>query len=171
MAEELAVEGGRDDRVGAGAAGRERELVPNTPRGGRRVRADALGGGLDVVLVLRPEVGLRVGHAPVAQAGPVVLAVELPVRAVAGIAELGGPHLPGDLGIARDGSDAGPSDEVRPEDVHARRRGRDRRRRDRGPGPGGWARERAERPSTGRDLRAGEQRRVREEVIDAVLLE
>src|SRR4029077_8030807 len=114
--EELAVEGRDEHPVAPGLAPVRGELVADRRAEVLRMRANALRGHRHRVLGLVAEVG-RTGHAPVPEAGPVILAMELAVERIARIALRRGPHLAGDLGMARHRGDGGVRDEIRPEEI------------------------------------------------------
>ena len=76
------------------------ELLADRGAEVRGVLAHAIGGPLQDVFRLIAEIR-GPGHAPVAQPGAIVLAVELAVEGIPRIALRRGPHLTGDLGMTR----------------------------------------------------------------------
>src|SRR5579859_1892188 len=102
------------------------ELVADRRAEVRGVLAHALGRERHDVFGLVAEIG-RSGDAPVAEAGAIVLAMELAVERIARVALRRGPDLAGDLRVPRDRGDGGISHEVRPEEID---RGIDERIRD-----------------------------------------
>ena len=121
MPEELEVEGRDEKPVAAGHAPVRGELGCDERREVVGVRVGAGERGLPVVWLLLREVARGIGHAPVAQARDVVLAMEFAVQRVARVAVLRRPHLSGDARMSRDDRHARLPDEVRREQVRAAR--------------------------------------------------
>ena len=160
VAEELGVERHREQR-GAILRAALCERVADQLHEMIGVRAHALGRGAWRVHRFVPKPGLHVGHTPVPQTAPIVLAVELAIRRVAGVPHHRGPHLPGDRIVSRDRGDLGVTHEIRSE--HVDRVGIDERR-----GHAGARVTAREAMAFGNETLAAEERRVDEEVREPI---
>src|SRR5690606_31803264 len=106
MPEQLGVVVRSDDAVFPGVLLVLGQQVADEPHEVRRMVLDALGGLLRVVDRLVTEIGARPSHAPILHAGDAILAMELPVPFVAGIAKRAGPHLLSRSVVAPEDGDA-----------------------------------------------------------------
>src|SRR2546422_10035417 len=113
VAEELAVERHRQERVAAAVLAMGGERLANEADEVHGVCAHALGRGAWRIRLLRAETGLRVRDAPIPEAAAVVLPMELAIRRLTGGAHHRRPDLSGHLVVPRDRDDVRLTHEIR----------------------------------------------------------